>query len=298
MSDFIWIGDEKERVDGFRAKSQVIIFGDESNQYFAYGDVRNQMINSKGGNDTIIGAQEVIFNLFYGDSFAMADSKGGNDRLVGSDVAKYNGLIGDARNVLGSECGNDVVIGGANTTVNELLGDATSMGGTLASMSFGGNDIIFGGDEASENYLYGDAINVSNSFCGNDMLVAGDRAIFNSILGDGLRAGENTSGGNDRLVSGAGQDYMWGDFQFAEINTKFGRDTFVFKDNNGQDAIYDFRSGEDKIEISGIAGLADFSQLQMQITVQDGSSIIALGTDDTVTVIGVTNLQAQDFIFS
>ncbi len=298
MSGFLWVGDGKDEADGFKAKNQMIVLESGSDQYFAYGDVRYQMINSRGGNDLIVGAKGAIVNSFYGDSISMSYSKGGNDWLIGSDAANFNDLYGDADTLSRSKGGSDVLIGGANANMNNLFGDAVAMLGDLTNMSSGGNDTLFGGDGASLNYLYGDAIFVGNSLCGYDFLVAGDLAQENYLYGDGYQAYENAWGGNDRLVSGTGNDYMWGDFQWIGADTKFGRDTFVFKTNNGQDKIFDFRSGEDKIEISGIAGLADFSQLQMQITVQGGASIIALGTDDTVTVIGVTNLQAQDFIFS
>ena len=283
MSDFIWVGDGKDEADGFRAKNQMIVLASGSDQYFAFGDVTYQMINSRGGNDSIVGAQGAINNSFYGDSISLSYSKGGNDRLIGSDAADFNNLYGDADTLSRSKGGSDLLVGGTNADVNNLFGDAIAMLGDLATMSVGGNDTLYGGNGASLNYLFGDAIYTSYSFCGDDLLIAGDFAQENYMYGDGSEAFANSWGGSDRLVSGTGNDYMWGDFQIIAADTKFGRDTFAFKTNNGQDKIFDFRSGEDKIKIHGIAGLADFSQLQTQITVQDGSSIITLGTDDTVT---------------
>jgi hypothetical protein len=60
--------------------------------------------------------------------------------------------------------------------------------------------------------------------------------------------------------------------------------------------IFDFRHGEDKIELSGIAGINDFSSLQIDSV--SGDSIITLGTGDSITVTGIRELQAEDFIFS
>ncbi len=269
MSVFVWVGDEKYQSIGEKTKNQTITFDGSASYYTAYGDVRYEMLNSRGGNDVIIGATGANYNVFCGESKRMVNSVGGNDRLIGSDSADYNALVGDAIDLLGSKGGNDVLIGGANTHENELTGDAYYMAGDLINMSFGGNDTIISGDGAVINFMYGDGI-----------------VVFGNVFS-----------GNDQLVSGASNDYMWGDFRYiVSADVKFGHDKFVFKENNGHDEIADFRVGEDKIEIRGIEGLTAFSQLQ--ITVQAGSSIITLGTDDTVTVIGVANLQAQDFIFS
>jgi Ca2+-binding RTX toxin-like protein len=47
-------------------------------------------------------------------------------------------------------------------------------------------------------------------------------------------------GGNDKLVSGTGNDDMWGDAQSISGNAKGGNDTFVFNFGNGHDKIEDF----------------------------------------------------------
>jgi hypothetical protein len=68
---------------------------------------------------------------------------------------------------------------------------------------------------------------------------------------------ENGSeGGDDRLVSGANtEDRMWGDFRDSDGAAIGGTDTFVFGRDNGTDVIYDFREGEDTIELDGLASL-------------------------------------------
>jgi len=60
----------------------------------------------------------------------------------------------------------------------------------------------------------------------------------------------NTQGGDDTLISGTGNDAMWGDAEQMLDNALGGRDTFVFGPNNGEDVIYDFQQGMDLIDLS------------------------------------------------
>ena len=53
----------------------------------------------------------------------------------------------------------------------------------------------------------------------------------------------NAHGGNDVLVSGTGNDQMWGDAQVVSGNAQGGNDTSVFKPGNGHDTIGDFGQG-------------------------------------------------------
>ena len=68
--------------------------------------------DSRGGNDTLIGADSATNNL-YGDADEMHDStRGGNDTLTGGDVS-FSNLFGDARIMDGdSRGGNDTLNGG------------------------------------------------------------------------------------------------------------------------------------------------------------------------------------------
>ncbi len=297
MSDYVWNGDGVQELDGVKAKSQKIFLPGGYTTYYVSGDSPTMENHAKGGNDLIVGGQSAFGNYFYGDALEMFDSIGGNDRLIGSESAYNNWLIGDAVTLTSSKGGNDVLIGGTNASVNELFGDAYALIGIQEQLSYGGNDVLVAGAENSENYLHGDGRTVIDAVCGNDLLLGGDANTTNHLYGDGLYGGDNVWGGNDRLVSGTGVDLMWGDVgDYLGDNMNFGHDTFVFKGNNGTDTIYDFRTGDDKIELSGIAGIDDFSDVQ--ISESGGNSIITLGTDDTVTIVGVTNLQAQDFVFS
>ncbi|MFN5463425.1 MAG: hypothetical protein ACK5CQ_00080, partial [Cyanobacteriota bacterium] len=95
---------------------------------------------------------------------------------------------------------------------------------------------------------------------------------------------------------------MWGD---ALIYSGLGgADVFVFEANNGVDQIRDFEFGHDKIEIKGITGINGFGDLVVTLApgvgtgIPESDSLIDFGSGNTVTVVGVTNLTASDFLFT
>jgi Ca2+-binding RTX toxin-like protein len=210
----------------------------------------------------------------------------GDDTLIGVD-GQDNLIFGDPTDVSGGQFdgGDDTLIGGANAN-NTLVGDTDTMTGTGS----GGNDTLIGG-------------------------IGGT----NILIGDAFTAGGGIpSGGDDRLVSAANTpDDMWGDFQEPGPpgQPSFGHDTFVFGPNNGDDIINDFHQGEDIIEIHATPipinaaehipaqaaqhfppqAVGSFSDLDIDVVGSD--SIIHFGAEDSVTVLGVTNLTADDFLF-
>ena len=98
---------------------------------------------------------------------------------------------------------------------------------------------------------------------------------------------------------------MWGDFGGQDsmpltADVTFGKDTFVFKANNGQDTIYDFHKTDgDKIKLLEIWGI-DATTISEKIALSaDGqNSVISLSDGNNITVIGVTDLTVTDFIFA
>lgn len=265
------------------------------------GDAETLSGNGRGGNDRLAGLGSV--NNFYGDAIdILGNAKGGNDVLIGRDSAT-NDLAGDAIGIAGSgKGGNDVLIGGGDGAANSLQGDATRMSGGTT----GGNDTLIGGNNAN-NTLIGDARNLSGDVrCGDDELVAGNGAVVNNLYGDGFFNFDNLAyGGDDRLISGTGNDFMFGDWT-TPATARNGNDVFVFAPDSGQDRIGDFRSfsfGEasfDKIDVRayGITSLA-----QLGIVASGVDTVVEFGGGNQVTLLGFDMgdnafLSAGDFIFA
>lgn len=154
--------------------------------------------------------------------------------------------------------------------------------------SEGGNDILTGGAGASTNFLYGDA----------------------EVHLSGL-----VTCGNDRLISDTGNDAMWGDIasssdgyspvslDLSQVTTS--KDVFVFSANNSQDIIHDFRQDDnDKIELHQM-GVLSFDALNrgdhleevMDTDTGNMNTVLTFDTN-TIIVLGVTGLTADDFLFS
>lgn len=304
-------GDAYEISDS-QGGNDVLLGGSSSQINGLFGDAQ-QMSRSRGGNDVLAGGNYSSDNFLYGDADFMSYSQGGNDVLTGGANSgfQYNTLIGDASLMDNSQGGHDVLRGGSNSFSNVLCGDAT-----LMANSQGGNDVLTGGANSHVNELYGDALAMSDSRSGNDILIAtanlssSNFVTQNTLYGDAkiLMPG-NVICGNDRLISGAGNDAMWGDIAYS-FDENFGgenlpvdlsrvttgQDIFVFSANNGTDTIHDFRHGEDKIELKGI-GVASFEELMSNLQSGETNTVITFESN-TITVIGVTELTAADFLFT
>ena len=125
-----------------------------------------------------------------------------------------------------------------------------------------GDDTIYG--LGTKDALYGQA--------GNDILFGGD--------------------GDDLLVGGAGNDFLVGGD---------GRDMFAFEATDGQDRIDDFEVGVDKIDVSAIASLDDFSAVLANAQEWvSGTTWLYADANNYVRLEGVSiaSLQANDFVFA
>ena len=331
-----WVNDWDWLDDG-RGGNDVLIGGNLSQFNFLYGDAF-KLSESQGGNDLLIGGDFSLYNFLYGDAVVMSDSQGGNDVAKGGNNTDLNFLYGDALLMFDSTGGNDTLTGGANSSFfgNFLYGD-----GFKIFNSQGGNDVLMGGTDSSSNFLYGDAFFMNDSQGGNDVLTGEANSYSNELYGDALYISAGQGGndiliahaipssggfvtnnqlygdarnhvggvvhcGNDRLISGTGNDVMWGDIAYSGYGNSAldltrvttGYDVFVFAANNGNDTIHDFRQGEDKIELQGV-GVASFDALMAasHLSQDSANSVITFGTN-TITVIGVTELTAADFMFT
>ncbi len=149
----------------------------------------------------------------------------------------------------------------------------------------GGDDVIRGG--GADDRLVGGG--------GSDRVIGGggDDLVKGGGGGDRLKGG----GGNDRLVGGAGSDTLIGGKGDDTLVGGGKDDVFVFTDahvRDGEKTILGFRSGVDRIDISGVSGVGRFDDIEG--TRAGGFTEIALG-GATIRIAGDTP-EAADFIVS
>jgi hypothetical protein len=260
-------------------------------------------------------------NNLFGDAQTMLGGIGGSDILSIADTWTVT-MNNDYPYVYANVYANSAI--GSTLTValsdNNLFGDAYSMtnstgGNDTLSIATGWQTMISTDDTTTtsklivnitDNMLVGDAHTMVNSKGGNDILSGADFAGSTTYLtGDGIYGDSTSKGGNDTLISGKGNDFMWGDFggkdsTSAPTGASFGKDTFVFQANNGQDIIYDFHRGDgDQIKLLGIAGI-NASTIAGKIGLSnDGlNNVISFDDGSTITVVGVTDLADTDFLFA
>jgi hypothetical protein len=200
----------------------------------------------------------------------------------------------------------DNTLPGLNGQDNVIFGDTD--GQMSGQISTGGHDTLIGG-RGGTNTLVGDAGSmVSPVTGGNDTLIGGVGAT-NTLIGDAISStGAVPTGGDDRLVSAANStDNMWGDFQNVDGGPpSFGNDTFVFGPRNGDDFINDFHRFEDMIEIDASQANGRFPTTFAELNIElvdsnadsiNDTSLIHFDAHNSVTVVGVTGLTADDFNF-
>ncbi|MHB1217589.1 MAG: choice-of-anchor C family protein, partial [Alphaproteobacteria bacterium] len=175
---------------------------------------------------------------------------------------------------------DNVVIGGAGTDAFDVSGYARAMEIDLGLGTFsdgsGANSVS--GIENLIGTLFGDTLtgdagaNVVSANDGNDIV--------------------NGGAGNDTITGGTGDDQLTGGD---------GNDTFAFADGDGQDQVADFAGGDgagDVIDLSGVAGLESFGDVQSHMTQVGADTVIALNGADKMTLTGVdyTTLRSDDFV--
>ena len=219
-------------------------------QNTGYGsDTLQNIENAWGGSgaDTLSGTEGV--NIVYGESgHDVLSGRGGYDTLKGGggDDALDGGLGndqvfgGDGNDTFIMDAGDDTLDGGKGVDCLRVTGSAAvtiDLAKTTAQTMGYGKDIILGienvvgSGDADKLYGNGEA-NILFGNAGNDLLQG--------------RAGADT------LAGGAGQDKLYGGAGDGVC------DVFVFasKDESAvgttRDTIYDFASGIDDIDLSGI----------------------------------------------
>jgi hypothetical protein len=114
------------------------------------------------------------------------------------------------------------------------------------------------------------------------------------LVGDANTMSDHARGGDDRLISGPGDDLMFGDAREPLTgDARGGHDTFVFPGMFGNDTVGDFRQGEDHLEFQ-VTGIND-----LQIVAGADSTEIIVADHGTVTLDHFTGtLRPGDFIFA
>lgn len=256
------------------------------------GDDGNDIIVSGAGDDTVrAGAGNDRIHLGSGDDLFLDDADSGADRVfgeAGDDVLTSLGgrdtLVGgagndsltaaDAGGLLVAGSGDDTIVGGAGNDI------ATDRGGNdLISLGAGDDVCIVAGDGAQ-------AADTINGGAGNDRIAAG--AGSDLLSGDAGNDGLAGGAGNDTLAGGTGDDMLWGGA---------GADTFVFLAGDGSDILRDFTIGSDLIDLSAIAGLEDWADLQTHL-LQRGAHALLSFDDLTITLAGLdaNTLSGTDFL--
>ncbi len=162
--------------------------------------------------------------------------------------------------------GNDTFIG--NKLANEIKGQKGD--DTVSAGS--GKDTVYGG-------LGNDTLSGQK---GNDKIWGDDGGddIFGNNGRDTLRGGK----GRDEIDGGKGNDKMYGGG---------GKDTFVFSANGGNDVIYDFTDGLDKLKFVGLGTQAQVLASAANV----GSDVVFTFTGgEKLTVLDATVAQVSDDI--
>ncbi|WGH79316.1 calcium-binding protein [Jannaschia ovalis] len=222
-----------------------------------------------------------------------------DDALEGTDADDFmRGFAG--RDVMSGRAGDDFMKGdiGADD-MSGGVGDDTMDGGFGADRMSGG----FGDDEMTGGFQ-DDFLNGQR---GDDMLAgeAGEDTLLGGIGADSLNGIERPDGpgafgnidGNapgDSIDGGAGDD----DILFGDLDTVTGgsgADLFRTGDYVESDrlaTITDFDPAEDRLELSHAPLDAGEAAPEVTATEADGNTILALGGQNVVTLLGVTGFDA------
>jgi len=144
------------------------------------------------------------------------------------------------------------------------------------------------GDDGRDHFFTGRGNDFVDGNGGNDKL----------LLGRGNDVGFGGDG-HDIIFGGRGKDLIDGGAGTDKLFGGRGRDTFIFKEGNDTDKIYDFRPGQDKIDISSF-GFTDFHQIEHMISGRWWKTEIDFGGGDEIELYGVRahRLDEDDFIFA
>ena len=251
----------------------------------------DQVIDGVGGTVQIV-SETVVFTPTAGysgpASFEYTVSDGELSSAAASVFIEVIETNPYADFVQGTE-GADWMIGDAGVQ-NSLFG----AGGADVVVGRGLDDHLAGG-EGNDKLVGGWGKDSLDGNEGADLLLGGWH--------DDVLAGQE---GNDRLVGGVGDDLLEGGLGNDRYWGGLGSDTFVYRDGDGDDLIWDFFTGISwlpslqpdalQVEVTGIDSFADVQA----VAVQSGTSTIlefADGGSITLAYTQVGDLEADHFQF-
>lgn len=225
----------------------------------AEGDTVVSVENLTGSNfeDRLTGSDDAN-TLDGGARDDVLSGAGGDDRLIG----------GTGQDRLNGGAGNDLIEGGSGSnTLNGGAGDDTLFGGDVPDVisGHGGDDTLFGGSgvdtlsggSGDDTLIGGNLSDTLDGGAGVDDLSGqsgNDRLIGRG--GDDVLTG---GGGNDVLLGDAGDDILEGGAGRDVLSGGNGADRFVYRSledigagASTRDVIFDFRSGQDLIDLAAI----------------------------------------------
>ncbi len=199
----------------FDNKPNDVNINDPSRGYTLYLEGGNDKGYGSGGNDSIYGGNGFDdLNGGFNDDLLEAGNSGGGSQ-------DQNNLLGDQVLIaVGVAGGNDTLVGGIGA-LDRLVGDGEQLYGR------GGRDELraFG----IYTQLVGDATALKPYGTGGDDILTGSPTPGTRTMmhGDAVNVYGPVQGGNDRLISGKSDDFMYGDWEYT-FNADFANEPFIF----------------------------------------------------------------------
>jgi Ca2+-binding RTX toxin-like protein len=207
---------------------------------------------------------------------------------------------------------------------NEFNNGDLGTDGADTFISLAGNDVVYG-FEGEDQVRGGEGNDFADAGGGNDAVFGGlgDDVLLGGFGDDFLAGGtaEDEGGGtigapegNDVLDGGEGNDVLDGYGGDDRLFGGSGADTFFFFPGEGNDAILDFRQGEDKINLTegftdqfGVPlgfsaldtnanGVLDDADADVTVGFNTAINFTSFGSPTELQIVGQTALNAGDFV--
>ncbi len=209
----------------------------------------------------------------------------GNGRTLasGSEQIRVQGMLQDFGD---TDAANDRYLVSKNITIDGVFKSATPVpsGVTLYGYKVTSGADVINGSKGRDAIAAGNGADKVYGNSGNDTLYGEDGA-------DRLYGGTGT----DILFGNEGDDYLIGDAGADTMTGGRGKDTYAFRTDWGTDTVTDFRRGTDKLDLTGVAKLSTYAQLNVS---QSGADTKILFDGDTIVLknVAAISLTATDFL--